>query len=439
MHGKPILKNGKRSTLTKIPIMTMKEDWQLFRQQADAENGFEVAFLLAPDIVFPTRTGHAIASLVEVLAEGINRKSIVFCYHTMENISELPWERSYSLAVYRKELSDSIWDGPWIFRAVKHRLITPTRLAWRQYARDCALACIEMGVKCLIVEDVADFVWASRVVCNHGIKVLLHQHAFTQRNYNSYLWRRIESNLDQIVFVSRTTLNATLKKFGRIFKPAEVIYNGVDLGKFKPKQIVKRGNEDGERHSIVRGLFVGRLASSKGVLKLIEAVKMLNSKNFALTIIVSTIPGGVEIRNMFTKALSDTELLQNPIRVFFDLSPERVIEEYRESDFLIVPSIGSEGLPKVVTEALAMGVPVIASDRGGTWELVEEGKTGWLIKNPVGAVTIMEALDKALRTSPEGMAKMREYILSYDRPKMDQKIMVAKISNLISELIGEAC
>jgi glycosyltransferase involved in cell wall biosynthesis len=432
-----MLKNGKRSTLTENRIKTIKDNWQIFRQQADAENEYEIAFLLAPDIVFPSRTGHSIASLVDALAEGLAWKSLVFCYETPKDFSEITWECSYSLAVYRKELANSIWDGPWVFRAMKQRLITPTRLAWRQYARDCALACIEMGVKCLIVEDVADFVWASRVVHKHGVKVLLHQHAFTQRNYNSYLWSRIESNLDHIIFVSRTTLDNTLKKFGRLSKPVEVVYNGVDLGRFKPKKIDHRDDEEDREPSITQVLFVGRLAYSKGVFELIEAVKRLNSKRLALTIVVSTTPEDSEINKEFNLALSDPEFIKNPIQVLYNCSPEIVIEAYRKSNILIVPSHNYyEGLPKVVTEALAMGVPVIASDRGGTWELVEEGKTGWMIKNPVGAGTIMEALEKALETAPSELAKMQEYILTHDRPKMDQKVMVEKFSGIISGLIG---
>lgn len=399
---------------------------------------FDVAFLLAPDIVFPTRMGNAIASLVDVLAQGLDKRSIVFCYNTQEDISELEWERSYTFAVYQKSLANSIWDGPWFFRAIRQRLITPTRFAWREYAHNCAMACIELGVKCLVVEDVADFVWVSRVVRKHNIKVLLHQHAFTQRNYNPYLWRRIELNLDQIVFVSKTTLKNTLKKFGHLSKPAEVIYNGVDLDKFKPKQIDKANNEDEKGYSTLQGLFVGRLASSKGVFELIEAVKRLDSLNFALNMVLSTTPECTEINERLTAVLSETVLLHNPIRVLYNLTNESVIEEYRKSDILIVPSIGFEGLPKVVTEALAMGVPVIASDRGGTWELVEEGKTGWLIRNPVGVVTIMEALEKAIETSPTKLARMQGYILTYDRPKMDERIMVERFSGIISEMIGES-
>jgi glycosyltransferase involved in cell wall biosynthesis len=46
---------------------------------------------------------------------------------------------------------------------------------------------------------------------------------------------------------------------------------------------------------------------------------------------------------------------------------------------LLLPSIGYEGQPRVVLEAYAAGVPVLASDVGGLPELVEDGRSGFLL------------------------------------------------------------
>jgi glycosyltransferase involved in cell wall biosynthesis len=84
-----------------------------------------------------------------------------------------------------------------------------------------------------------------------------------------------------------------------------------------------------------------------------------------------------------------------------------------------------------------MGVPVIASERGGIWELLEEGRNGWKIEEPVSAETIREALEKALSLSEEEGEEMRKQILETDRPKMDVKLMVNQMKSLIVKLIGE--
>ena len=106
---------------------------------------------------------------------------------------------------------------------------------------------------------------------------------------------------------------------------------------------------------------------------------------------------------------------------------------YKLSDFIVLTSIGPEGLPKVVTEALAMGIPVIASDRGGTWELLREGKNGWKISDPVTPDTILTAFYKALSIGSEDLAGMKQYIYDVDRPKMDHIRMITAFQEELRE------
>ena len=431
-------KNGNVFILTDPEHNPMiSEHWQIIRSSNKLNQDYDVAFLIAPDIVMPPQAGHAIASLMTAIINGLERKCIVFCNGTTSTIKQSDGSKGYDLAVYRKGFSKRIWDGSWFFRGIKSRLITPIKLAWREYAAACADACIRLKVKCLVVEDVADFVWVCRKVRRHGIKVVLHQHAFTQRNYNGYLWRSIDRNIDKIVFVSKTTLNKSIEKFGKLNAPATVIYNGVNLEEYRVDFNDETRSGFADKNRIFRLLFVGRLSASKGILDLVQTIKRMDSQKLELTIVAATTPVDIPTKKQFDAMIADIDKLINPARVLFDLSPSDVIEEYRRTDAVIIPSIGSEGLPKVVTEALAMGVPIIASDRGGTWELVEDGKTGWLIPNPVGVETITETLRRALETTDEELAEMKKRILAYDRPKMDEMIMIRQFSQLIEELIGE--
>jgi glycosyltransferase involved in cell wall biosynthesis len=68
-------------------------------------------------------------------------------------------------------------------------------------------------------------------------------------------------------------------------------------------------------------------------------------------------------------------------------------------DLLVLPSLW-EGLPTVIMEGMASGVPVVATDIPGTRELIEHRKTGWLaeVKNPPAlAEAILDALKSESR------------------------------------------
>jgi glycosyltransferase involved in cell wall biosynthesis len=79
-------------------------------------------------------------------------------------------------------------------------------------------------------------------------------------------------------------------------------------------------------------------------------------------------------------------------------------ELFDAADFLVVPSF-AEGLPTVILEALARGLPVIASDVGAVREAVLEGETGFLV-HPGNVAELGSALTAALRISDDEYVRM---------------------------------
>ena len=57
-----------------------------------------------------------------------------------------------------------------------------------------------------------------------------------------------------------------------------------------------------------------------------------------------------------------------------------MLDVYRSAHLTIVPSITYENAPLVVSESLAFGIPVLASDIGGLGELIRENYNGWLFQ-----------------------------------------------------------
>jgi len=154
--------------------------------------------------------------------------------------------------------------------------------------------------------------------------------------------------------------------------PVVVIPNGVDTGYFFPGPTRK--------DPIARFLFAGRFREQKNLFFLLEQMNVLASNT----------------RTVFELHLvGDGPLTENLIRHGHSLSirdrihwhpwcdRDRLRDHFHHADCFILPSL-YEGMPNVVLEAMACGLPVIASRVIGNEELVRDGITGFLfsLKDP---------------------------------------------------------
>lgn len=129
----------------------------------------------------------------------------------------------------------------------------------------------------------------------------------------------------------------------------------------------------------VRLLSVGRLVPKKGQDRQIEAVRLLRDAGVACEL---RIAGDGPLRAGLERQVTRLGL-EDRVRLLGALSPERVTAEYRRADFFVHSGIvdaegDRDGLPNVVPEAMAHGVPVISSDTPGVIEAVKHGQTGWI-------------------------------------------------------------
>lgn len=159
--------------------------------------------------------------------------------------------------------------------------------------------------------------------------------------------------------------------------------NGVDTQIFKPSypvEVLKSGET-------FRFLFVGRLSKQKGLGYLFRALSNLEDKNWRLDIY------GYGPLEEELKQLSRTLFIESKV-LFHGVSSD-MPAVYQNADLLLLPSL-YEGMPNVVLEAMASGLPVIATDIGGTRELMADWASEWLVSSAnVPALTAM--LAKALR------------------------------------------
>lgn len=183
--------------------------------------------------------------------------------------------------------------------------------------------------------------------------------------YTHTLGRATLSFPDRVVGIGEY-LRADLRRFTPTNVDIEIISNGVDIEQFRPQTREVR-SRDGESagNSSTELLYVGRLDTVKGVSYLLEAVAELEDAGYHLTIV-----GDGSRREDYEEL---TTVLGIADRVSFEGYQSDVHEYYVNSDVFVLPSL-SEGLPTVLIEAQASGLPVVSTDVGGASEIVRGGR-----------------------------------------------------------------
>ncbi len=137
-------------------------------------------------------------------------------------------------------------------------------------------------------------------------------------------------------------------------------------------------------------LFVGRLRIRKGVEVLLAALKELRSRHPTATL---RIAGDGEHRGRLERRVAELGLGE-AVAFLGTCDAGRVRRLLAGAAALVVPSI-YEGMPLVVLEAMAAGVPVVASAVSGIPEVVVDGETGWLVP-PENPRALADALGEVL-------------------------------------------
>lgn len=151
-------------------------------------------------------------------------------------------------------------------------------------------------------------------------------------------------------------------------------------------------------------LCIGRLSSQKGHLALLDAFARLDRPDVTLVL-----AGDGEFRGLIDARIEELGL-QGRVRVTGWIGSDEVRRLITEATIIVQPSL-AEGLPVVLMEAMAQGRTVISTYIAGIPELVEEGKTGWLV--PAGdsqglARAMAVALDKPVeRLNEMGQAGIK--------------------------------
>jgi glycosyltransferase involved in cell wall biosynthesis len=270
-----------------------------------------------------------------------------------------------------------------------------------------------------------------------GVKVVVHIHQDELVKLDRALLRRDLPEVDAVATVSEFVTAGARARLPEMAARIHTVGNGVDVLRFRPAAHDGRADQGGP----LRLLYVGRIAPDKGVHLLIDAFDRLVREGVDLQLTLIGKPGLLPY-DLLSRLLGGDQPALEAVSGFYGqslrswlgreilghgssygdalrarLSPAAaarvrflgtvpqptLIRTYRAADVLVLPSVWQESYGLPVAEAMACGVPVLASASGGVPELIEDGVTGRLVPR-----LDTQALAHALREMSADRARLPE-------------------------------
>lgn len=171
------------------------------------------------------------------------------------------------------------------------------------------------------------------------------------------------------------------------------------------------------------GLFLGNLRTRKGVFQALEAALIVvRQRPDARFVFVGDCPDeslGRELQLKSQQADGRIEIRVTPV------TGTEKLDLLASSAFLLFPPVEPEGHPRVVLEAMAAGLPVIATDRGAIAETVVDGECGYVVRDPDPselAERMLRLLDDQELRSSMGRAAHNRYLAHFTQGAADRAL-----------------
>lgn len=221
--------------------------------------------------------------------------------------------------------------------------------------------------------------------------------------------------LSQIVTVSDYVGNVIRDLYPHASEKLRTVYSGVDSDRFLPgshPKMQRIRNDLRREHGLENKtviLFVGRLSKNKGVDRLIRALPQLAKRynDLALVIVGSNWFSQNDVTDYVAYARALAKKLPVPVVTTGFVSPDEIQNWFAASDLFVCSSVWQEPLARVHYEAMAAGLPIVTTARGGNTEVIQLNEFGLIVENPENPDNFAEVISKLLANRSQ-MKKMGE-------------------------------
>lgn len=204
----------------------------------------------------------------------------------------------------------------------------------------------------------------------------------------------------------------------------ERLYNGIDLSRFSFSGIEQRDPRE--------VLAVGRLIEKKGYFDLIEAARLLVARgvDFRLSIV-----GDGPLRGEIERRI-ETHGLKDRVKLLGIMPQVDVVDRMRRAGCFALPCMVAksgdrDGLPTVLLEAQAIGLPVISTSVAGIPEIITDGVDGLLVP-PETPAALADAIERLL-----GSAALRTSLALAGRQKAESHFSLSTNVDRLRRLFAE--
>lgn len=254
-----------------------------------------------------------------------------------------------------------------------------------------------------------------------GCRVLLHPHCSFSAMYSesSSIWQAIFRSLIRIP-------DAVLILSSEWFKLRQVcptcktylLLNAIDLSPYLPLG-QDRFNQP-LHNNPTQILYLGHIGKAKGSFVLAEAAKILKERGqpFIVHLVGSELTMG-EISSLHM--MIEENQIEDVVKIHPPAYGNEKLDYFRQAEIFIYPSF-HEGIPIAVIEAMACGLPVVATRAGGLPDLVQEGVNGFLVP-PGQAEALADQVAILIRDVPLRQKMQRESCrLAQEKFGIDQHV-----------------
>ncbi|MBO1000037.1 glycosyltransferase family 4 protein [Bacillus sp. SD075] len=250
---------------------------------------------------------------------------------------------------------------------------------------------------------------------NSKITLSMHNDMFNPEKIYPEEAKAAIDEVSDIVTVSDYIGNVIKGLYPQASSKIRTIYSGVDTNRFLPghhSKMQKIRNEIRKTNGLENKtviLFAGRLSSNKGVDRLIRALPELSSKfkDLALVIVGSKWFSQNDITDYVAYVKALAKKLPIPVVSTGFVAPSEIQNWFAAADLFVCTSIWQEPLARVHYEAMAAGLPIVTTARGGNPEVIRIGENGLVVENPEDPGCFTEKITEIL-SNRSLMKKMGE-------------------------------